>query len=218
MKNINHLGILTTKKNAFFLVTLLVTLIIWATGTNHGLFLVINSQHGLLPVSVWDALNTIANPWFIGRLPALPTALVVLTLCFRREKLLNVILLIIAYYITFDLVKIFFPESRPFVQFNPDTFFWVPLADSKVTALLANRSFPSGHAGSAAIFVFASIHLFASNKIGLQVLLLTFLLLVMLARICTGWHFPLDVLASVLISFILTELCWPIPPIHQKRT
>ena len=217
MKNIIHPGIKAVKKYTFFLIISIIALVIWITGTNEKLFFTINSYHTLLPVFYWNFINDFASPMHV----ILPLILLVLTLCFRREKWLNVVLLIITYYVIFELLKISIHSPRPHMAYDPHTFFWVPLADSSITKFTANQSFPSGHAGNAGIFVFALIRLFAKNKIWLHILLLAFLVLVMVTRICTGWHFPLDVLCSVLISFILTELCWRIPSrsnrVNKKR-
>jgi undecaprenyl-diphosphatase len=207
MKNFSHLGFQAIKKYAFFLIILLITLIIWITGTNETLFFAINARHTLLPVSVWMAINDLASPIY----GILPLMLLVLTLCFRREKWFNIVLLIISYYVVFELLKLTIHAARPHMSYDLHTFFWIPLTDNSITKFIANQSFPSGHTGNAAIFVFALIRLFAQHKIWLRLLLLAFLVIVMITRICTGWHFPLDVLGSVLISFILTELCWRVP-------
>ena len=53
---------------------------------------------------------------------------------------------------------------------------------------------------------------FSNNKIG-QFLMLLLVILTGLARICTGWHWPLDVIASGLIAYLLVKICfafnWP---------
>ncbi len=201
MKNFN-----TLKKYPFFFITLLITISIWIAGTNTSLFFKINALHGLLPDSVWNALNTLTSP----ANGFLALTLLILTFLFRREKWLNVLLLIVSYYVIFQIVKMVVHSPRPYALYNLNTFFWIPLSHH-INTIVDHQSFPSGHVGNAAIFTFASIRLFAENKMWLRILFVIFLMLTVFARICTGWHFPLDVLAAILISFILTQICWRIP-------
>lgn len=196
MKNIKQF-------HPFFLATLIATLYIQFTGINHALFFTINAQHALLPVSIWGWINIISSP-SSGILPIL---LLIITACFRRHKIRQVILLIVIYYIVFYCLKISFHMPRPYIQFNPLSFYWLYWFPHDNSITQAYASFPSGHTGNAAIFVFTLSYLFAQNKYWLRTLLLMFLILVMLTRICTGWHFPVDVLAGALIGFVLTRLC-----------
>lgn len=204
MKNTSLVN--TLKKHPYFLLTGVFTLIIWITGLNGSLFLLINAQYHIFPTSFWVALNTLSDP----KNGILPLILLV-ACCLRREKLLNIVILILAYYVIFQLLKTVINSPRPYMVFKPTELFWIQLPHTEFSLKAAMRSFPSGHAGEAAIFVFGSIHLWAENKRWLRVLLITFLILVMLARICTGWHFPLDTLVGALLGFVLTEICWYLP-------
>ncbi len=191
----------------FFILVLLGTLAIWATGQNHPLFFKINAYYTIYPDSVWDTLNFISAP----RNNILPVILFVLTVFFRRDKLIRVIILLVAYYAVFYLLKIGVHEARPYIQFNPLDFHWIP-ENIGTNAKSAYRSFPSGHTGNTAVFVFAVAYLFLQSKPltwykkALQVLLFLFLVLTMLARICTGWHFPLDVLTAGMIGYLLVAI------------
>jgi membrane-associated phospholipid phosphatase len=40
--------------------------------------------------------------------------------------------------------------------------------------------------------------------------MLLLLILTAFARICTGWHWPLDVIASGLIGYLLVKVCFAI--------
>ncbi len=183
-----------------FFVAGILLLAIWLTDTNHALFFTINAEHSLLPTFIWQALIFIS--W--EKIGILPIILLVITWFFRRDKILNVVLLIVTYYALFYLLKISIHEARPFIQHDTSTFFWLPQSDVQTRSY---RSFPSGHAGNMAIFVFTLSYFFGQNRLWLRVLLIALLIFTMLAQICTGWHFPIDVLGSALIGFVLTEFC-----------
>lgn len=190
-----------------FWVTLLVALTIWVTHINHTLFFAINAWHTVLPVSVWKAIT-----WLSGGSSLLPVTLIVLTALFRRDKLLNVILLLLVFSGVFECLKLWVHEARPYIQYDPSTFFLLPDEGGAADQLRrAYRSFPSGHSGNTAIFCFAMMHLFAQHRLWLRTVFIAFLAFAMLARICTGWHFPLDTLASALISFVLVKACMAVP-------
>ncbi|MES2204609.1 MAG: phosphatase PAP2 family protein [Pseudomonadota bacterium] len=189
----------------FFIVTLIVTLGIWLIGANHFYFFKLNTLHVLLPDDLWIKINYITY----SRSYILPALLIIITLLFKREKTLNVLLLIICYYVLFNYMKDFFHEARSYIQYDPATFYWLHPNDTGVSN--AHRSFPSGHAGNAAIFFFTLSYFFAQHKLWLRTILIAALAFVMLARIATGWHFPLDVLASAIIGYVLTKIFLNLP-------
>lgn len=191
------------KKYGIFILTLIITLVISLSGTNHSLFFFINEHHTIFPDTVWETINYIAWP-STGILPIL---LILITLIFHREKTRNVILLILIFIIIFYLLKTFTHEARVYIQYQTSTFYWLNNFPKTISQSESYLSFPSGHVGNMAIFIFTLSYLFAQNKFWLRTLLLIPLALTMLARICTGWHFPLDVLAAVLIAFILVQIC-----------
>lgn len=180
---------------------LVLALVIFFTGTNQSLFLAINSKHEVLPVVVWEVLNFVSYRKFM----ILPVLLLIITYIWRREKLLNIILLIISYFVVFGVLKVLFGEARPYMVFDPKTFYWLNMfEDAKGSAF---HSFPSGHVGNIAMFAFAISAMFFQNKRSLQFLMLLVVVITGFARICTGWHWPLDVIASGLIGYLLVKLC-----------
>ncbi len=189
----------------FFVLTLFVTLGVWLTGANHFLFFKLNTWHVLLPDSAWEKINYISY----SRAYILPILLILITCLFRREKLLNVILLIMAYFVLFNYLKLYFHEARPYIQYDPTTFYW--LHPNETGASQAHKSFPSGHAGNMAIFAFTLSYFFAQHKLSLRTFFIPSLVFVMLTRITTGWHFPLDVLAASIIGFVLTKIFLKLP-------
>ncbi len=194
------------KKHWFFFLTLMIALFIWFFDKNHDIFLSINSCGHLFSKPILNFFNAIAD----FDLPVLPIILVLIVFCRRREKFLHVIILILAFFVIFDLLKFFVHEPRPYIQYHIDQIYW--LADSKNENFKsAYRSFPSGHTGNVAIFVFTLYYLFAANKIWLQCLLVLPLIFIMLVRILTGWHFPLDVLCASLIAYVLVLLIMNMP-------
>lgn len=186
-----------------FCLTLFVTFFIWFSGINHALFFAINEKYYLFPVSLWEIINYVTKPT-TGILPGL---LLIITFVFRRDKIFNVIILLIVYFLFFYILKTGAHEARPFVQYDPSTFYWLSDFPEGAPIPRMYNSFPSGHTGNTAIFAFSLSYLFAQNKRWLQILLLLFIVLTMLARICTGWHFPLDVLAAALIGYLLVQIC-----------
>lgn len=183
-----------------FIVMSIVALIILLTGTNHKLFFTINAHHHWLPVFVWKSIIFIT--WEKNFI--LPAVLLIITYLYRREKIRNVLMLIVAYYVLFYLLKITVHEARPYIQYDPSTFYWLPQQDATGRAY---HSFPSGHTGNMAIFVFTLIAFFSQEKPWIRPVLAISLMFTMMAQMCTGWHFPLDVLGSAILGFILTHVC-----------
>ena len=183
---------------------LVLALGIWLSGSNQTLFLAINHQHGILPNVIWGAFNLLSYSKFF----ILPILLIVLTFSLKRERILNVLLLVVAYYVVFAALKVAVGEARPYIVLPEGSFFWLNYFEDAVKS--AHKSFPSGHTGNMAVFVFAVSNLFFVNKKGLQFAMLLLLILTAFARICTGWHWPLDVIASGLIGYLLVKLCFAI--------
>ena len=194
-----------------FLLSVVIGLTIWFTGSNHGLFLTINQQHDLMPDKFWLTFNLLSYSKFF----ILPMLLIILTFVWRRDKLANVILLIIVYFAVFAGLKHLIGEARPYMVLPEGSFFWINLYENAEKS--AYVSFPSGHTGNMAIFAFSLNILFFSNKKGLQFLMLALVIVTALARICTGWHWPLDVLASGLIGYLLVKICFVINLKYFKR-
>lgn len=183
---------------------LVLALGIWLSGSNQALFLAINHEHGILPNVIWGGFNLLSYSKFF----ILPILLIVLTFSLKRERILNVLLLVIAYYVVFAALKVAVGEARPYIVLPEGSFFWLNYFEDAVKS--AHKSFPSGHTGNMAVFVFAVSDLFFVNKKGFQFLMLLLLILTAFARICTGWHWPLDVIASGLIGYLLVKVCFAI--------
>ncbi len=85
-----------------------------------------------------------------------------------------------------EIIRWIFPKSRPFIENNVN--------------LLLNHTnssaFPSGHA--AFYFAISSVIYFYNKKIG--ILFFTASFLICLARVFCGIHWPLDILAGVLLG------------------
>ena len=185
-----------------FIVFLGLALLIWFSGQNHNLFLAINHHHDLLPTGVWVFFNFISYSRFF----ILPLLLLIITLTKRRDKLANVIILIFAYYIVFALLKSAVGETRPYLVLPADSFYWVNHFEDAIKS--AHKSFPSGHTGNMAVFAFSISTMFFANKNGLKFLMLLLVLFTGFARICTGWHWPLDVISSGLVGYLLVKICF----------
>lgn len=188
------------KSHIILAVFIVATLAIWFLHLNSKLFLIVNGWHVFLPNVLWNTINTIAAP----KLFVLAALLLILTLVFKRKEFKRVVLLLISYYILFFVLKISIHEARPFVVLPQNLVFFLPNHQDTLHNLYV--SFPSGHAGIMAIFVFTIIRLFSIKcKIGQSILFLL-LILVGVARVATGWHWPVDVLSSGIIGYILVQL------------
>lgn len=195
--------------NWLFILLLLVAIVIGTFHLNMPLFIAINNLHSLLPDGVWMFINSLTYTKY----GVLSTILFLLTLIFRREKILRVVLLIGVFYLLFMGLKIAFGEARPYITIPQGNFFWLNsdgvfwgLSLSENIVGSAYKSFPSGHVGQTAMFVFAIITLFFPKNILAKIILVILLLLVGFSRVCTGWHWPLDVIASMLISYVLVKI------------
>lgn len=186
---------------AIFGVFLALAIIIAVAKTNHSLFININSMHQVLPVIVWKFFNIISYRKYL----ILPILLILITYKWQRDKLVNILILIALYFVVFGALKIIVGEARPYVVLDQNSFYWLNLYEDAEGS--AFKSFPSGHTGNMAIFAFAISNLFFQNKKFLQFLMLLLVIMTALTRICTGWHWPLDVITSGLIGYLLVKFC-----------
>jgi len=93
-------------------------------------------------------------------------------------------------WIVSEIIKYLFQSPRPFIMLND------------VTPLFMHGgmdSFPSGHS---AFFMALAVSLFFSHK-KIGVLFIFFALLIGLARVASGVHFPIDVLCGFAIGVIV---------------
>ena len=184
-----------------FALFLLAAILIWGLKLNQVLFYKINHFHTLLPDAVWQAANIIAYTKFA----ILPIILLLLTFLFRRNKIFNVILAILLFFVIFIGLKRFFGEARPIAVLPQGSFFWLNFV--RESSLSNNyMSFPSGHTGNMAIFVFSLMSLFFPSSKFARLVLFLLLVFVGLARICTGWHWPLDVLISGMLGYLIVKV------------
>lgn len=182
--------------------TLVAILVINLTHTNQWLFIKINAAHGYLPDTVWLVFNFVSYSRFF----ILAILLLLITYQWRRKQLINVVFAIVAYYVVFAVLKHIVAEPRPYLVLNPQHFFWLNHFEEAVKS--SHYSFPSGHAGNMAVFVFSLITLFFQKKPLSRVILIALLVLTMLARICTGWHWPIDVFVSAVLGFLIVKLAF----------
>ncbi|MBP9741987.1 MAG: phosphatase PAP2 family protein [Burkholderiales bacterium] len=174
---------------------------IYFSGTNHLLFSIINSWYPLLPMWVWETISCLTYSKFM----ILQILLLIITYIWRRNKLYNIILLLISYYIIFTIIKHVMHEARPYMVLAPGTFNFLNLFENQTHG--AYLSYPSGHVGNMAIFAFALNSMFFEHKRLLQALMFLLIVITAISRICMGWHWPLDVLSSGLIGYLLVKIC-----------
>ena len=110
----------------------------------------------------------------------------------KWKEILFVSLSIIIAWISSILLKIVFLVPRPFIEF-PNI---VPLFKE------TDFSFPSGHA---TFFMAVAVAIFLYHK-KMGYLFLLFAILIGVARVIAGVHFPADILGGYLIGFIISYL------------
>ena len=123
----------------------------------------------------------------------------------RRQRIyffcLAALSVILARGIITEIIRLFYYRPRPFLVLQIQ-----PLVNHDITA-----SFPSGHA--TAYFALALAIFYFNRKWGWRCLILA--LLIGLARIFVGFHWPLDILTGALIglgsAFLIRKLIPQIP-------
>lgn len=194
----------TLEYTIFVLGILAFAILSYMPNYNIGLFYTINSWHNLIPTFIYTGLTLIAE----SRTFILPIILLILTYSYRQDKLNNVILLIISYYVVFYALKHLVLEPRPYMILASNDFYLLPGVKSLIHE--AYQSFPSGHAGVATIFTVSCFKLF-DLKAFMKSLLIGVLVLVVASRILTGWHWPSDIIAGYLLGYILSKISLILP-------
>lgn len=168
------------------------------------LFTKINSAHNIFPIFIYQTLTFIAE----SKLFILPMLLLILVYIYRPDKLINVMLIIIIYYLMFIGLKHFIKEIRPYMLFSSDKIYVLKSLGSLTKK--AYQSFPSGHAGVSTMFIISCLSLFNLNTL-VRLLLIFILTAIALCRVLTGWHWPSDIIAGYLLSYIIVKVCLIIP-------
>ena len=208
MISFNTINLKSKFINLFILILAILTINIF--GLDTFLFYKINSYHYLLSDNIWKAINLLAY----SKYSILLLILLLITYKYKKQYMLRVLLLCFSYFISFYLLKKLFHEPRPYAVLSSSSFYFIPHFENYLKS--AYMSFPSGHTGQVAIFVFAVFELFKPNsliKIGLVLLLL----LVGIARICSGWHWPTDIIASVIFAYIISIVVFSTDTTLQKN-
>lgn len=106
----------------------------------------------------------------------------------ERKILFSIIISLIFSQVIIWLIRIFYFEPRPFVTY-PIT----PLIKH-----IADAAFPSGHTTMMSVIAFS----YYFNKSKFSSLFIVAMLWVGFARIYVGVHYPLDILAGIVVGFI----------------
>ena len=155
---------------------------------NRSLFLWLNQtfHHDV----IWQFVTVIGDSVMLATL-LLPMAL-------RQKKFRDVIF--VAAIICWAVVrigKLSFAELRPLSVFTENEMFFSGVR-------LYRYSFPSGHSAAIATVIFSLMSVFRPNDIQ-KILLLGLLVVVAISRIMVGAHWPVDVLAGVLLGYLAVE-------------
>jgi len=156
---------------------------------DYNLFLLVNNL-----VGKWVCLDSLAiffAKYFIYYLVAGAIILFFL-IKDKKEKIKYLILtllsVILSRLIITEIIRFFWYRPRPFVAY----------AVNSLIKHSASASFPSGHI--AFLFALSMAILFFNKKFGIAFLIIS--LLVGLARVFVGVHYPLDILGGIVIGII----------------
>lgn len=169
-------------------------LAVWLLGANQPLFIVLHHALAVVPGAVWR-LCSMFGEWTVA------TA-VLLLLAARKPALLpRMLVLGLAGVAASIWLKAGFAVPRPPLVLPPGT---VTLLDN----LPGNASFPSGHAIAVGVLTGA---LLPRASLRGQLGLAAGALLVCLSRIAIGVHWPLDVLAGLVLGLVLAAAAQQVP-------
>lgn len=188
------------KKWGIFNLFCILALCIYFTKTNANLFYFINSLHIYFNEKIFTFFNQLAN----SKLFILPISMLIITIIKNKKYFFRAIGIIIAYYVVFSLLKHFVHELRPYMVLDRSTFFLFPGHENLIEKF--NLSFPSGHTGIMAIFAFYVMRIAHQNSKLFKLVLITMLFAVGLTRIMVGMHWPLDVINSGLIGYLIVQI------------
>ena len=173
---------------------------IYFTNTNSYLFYKLNTIHIYLPDLLMRFFNYVAN----SHKYVLIVVLLLVTVIFKPKQTGRVVLMIALYYIIVNFLKTYFHVARPYMILNPDTFYF--LNENYNYIQDGYHSFPSGHTSFISLFIFAINRLFFNNKPYIKYLLILFIPLVAIIRIASGYHWPIDVITGIILSYFIVKL------------
>lgn len=182
---------------SYAILSLFLVIVIYLTHTNQMVFLKINSLHFILPDFIYKSINYVTDPHHY----ILLVSLVAITYIWKRKFLVNVVIICLLYLLIFSAIKHLLPEARPFVVFNPMSINL--LGYNPMDNAADYHSFPSGHVGNIAIFIFTFNLLFIKNKNVIQLIMLFLIVVTAFTRIVSGMHWPIDVLTSGFIAYLI---------------
>jgi membrane-associated phospholipid phosphatase len=174
--------------------------IVFLTGTNKPLFIIINSATSRMYPSIW------ANITFLG--DSLPACLIMLLFIRKKPELVwsGIVASLIATLIV-NLLKYYIVSPRP-----PSVIEAYMI--NIIGPALYSHSFPSGH--TVTIFTLAGLLVFYFRTFLERLAIITIGLLIGISRIAVGVHWPADVLGGAALGilsamagyWIISKLKW----------
>lgn len=182
----------TSKQVISFSASLLViALLIWLTGINQKLFLILNTYGSLLPDWFW------ANMTLMGDTMMAITLLLILASIKPKVFSQGMLLLIIGGSLVYFAKKQFGVE-RPAATISQEDF-------NIIGHVLKHGSFPSGHSFTALSML--TIYAYQIRKTWATITFLILGLSFALSRIMVGAHWPLDMLVGSALGALTAMLC-----------
>ncbi len=202
------------KKHLLFLILIISLGIINCYDLNLVVFTFLNKQHTLLPNTFWRLINSLSYIKY----GILPIILFISTFYIDKKYIKLVVILYMVNLLFLTILKDTIIEARPYVVLAQDGVFWLNYAENAIKN--AYKSFPSGHTGNMAIFVFIFLKILDLKQYKHQTkykyCLLLLLFLTAITRVITGWHWPIDVIFAMVLAYFIVELGFLIHTLYYK--
>jgi membrane-associated phospholipid phosphatase len=166
---------------------LMLMAVIYFSGCNHSLFLLLNHAGAILPLWVWTNLSIVGDG-------AVALALILLTLGRSPRRMWSALIASLIAGLWVHFWKMAIPVPRPAMVFDNASFF-------HMGPLLLHGSFPSGHA-TAAFTLAGTVILNELRFSWLRLPIFATACLISISRIMVGVHWPLDILAGLISGWI----------------
>jgi len=170
---------------AIILFAVLMMIIIATAGYNQSLFLILNNFFYFKPEAFWINVTLFGDAGMV--------MILMLPLVGRRPEVIWIgFITAILATITVQLLKPYIDLPRPPSVLASDTF-------HTMGNIFGSKTFPSGH--TTAAFALAGVIALNSFSNTTRVLVLIFAFMIGLSRIAVGAHWPIDVLAGMVIGW-----------------
>ncbi len=181
--------------------TILTMLIIWLTGTNRALFLLLNDALYFQPEDIWINITLYGD--------AAMVMILMLPLTAKRPDI------IVKSFIAAMITTLFLHGFKELLSIpRPPAIFSADIIH-QLGNQFSHSSFPSGHA--AAPFTLATMIIFLVADIRIRSVVVVYASIIALSRIATGVHWPIDILGGMLFGWIAAYISMRFLPVSGEN-